>query len=78
VERELANIMDAIKHGFLTPTTKAELQKAEAERDRLETEIKAHTSNSDRMIRKPLRFSPNLQPHWRERLSCCTELKSLM
>lgn len=47
VERELVHIMDAIKHGILTPTTKAELQKAEAERDRLEAEIKAHTSKSD-------------------------------
>jgi len=36
VEKELANIMTAIKAGILTPTTKAELEKAEAEKRELE------------------------------------------
>lgn len=35
IERELVNIMTAIKAGILTSTTKAELEKLEAERDRL-------------------------------------------
>src|SRR5262249_18695463 len=35
VEREISNIMVAIKAGILTPTTKAELEKLEAERTRL-------------------------------------------
>jgi site-specific DNA recombinase len=35
VEREIANIMTAIKAGILTPTTKAELEAAEAELTRL-------------------------------------------
>ncbi len=35
VEKEIANIMKAIKAGILTPTTKAELEQAEAERSRL-------------------------------------------
>lgn len=34
-EKEIGNIMAAIKAGILTPTTKAELEKAEAERGRL-------------------------------------------
>ena len=36
VEKDIANIMKAIKAGIFTPTTKAELEKAEAERDRLQ------------------------------------------
>lgn len=35
VEREIASIMKAIKVGILTVSTKAELEKAEAERGRL-------------------------------------------
>jgi site-specific DNA recombinase len=35
LESEIANIMAAIKAGILTPTTKVELEKAEAERARL-------------------------------------------
>jgi site-specific DNA recombinase len=41
VEREIANIMTAIKVGILTPTTKAELERAEAERARLQARLKA-------------------------------------
>ncbi len=36
VEAEITNITNAIKAGILTPTTKAELEKAEAERARLQ------------------------------------------
>ena len=36
VEKEIANITKAIKAGILTPTTKSELEKAEAERARLQ------------------------------------------
>ena len=36
VEKEIANIVTAIKAGIFTPTTKAALEKAEAERTRLE------------------------------------------
>lgn len=39
VEAEIANIMAAIKAGILTPTTKLELEKAEAERARLQRTI---------------------------------------
>jgi hypothetical protein len=38
---EIDNIMAAIKAGIITKTTKAELEKAEAERDRLQTELAA-------------------------------------
>jgi len=41
VERELANLMAAIKAGILTPTTKDELEKAEAERERLKQQLEA-------------------------------------
>ena len=37
VEREISNIMTAIKAGILTATTKSELEKAESERDRLQS-----------------------------------------
>ena len=36
IEKEIANIAKAIKAGILTPTTKSELEKAEAERARLQ------------------------------------------
>lgn len=71
VERELVNIMDAIKHGILTPTTKAELQKAEAERNRLEAEIKAHISNSDNLSL----LLPNLKERFEKVVSTLANLK---
>lgn len=40
VEKELANIMEAIKQGIITPTTKDALQEAEAEKLRLERILK--------------------------------------
>ncbi len=47
VECEIANIMVAIKQGILTPTTKAELQKAEAEKASLEKVMNADAGNLD-------------------------------
>ena len=41
VEKELANIMKAITAGIFTASTKAELEKKEAERDRLQQTIVA-------------------------------------
>ncbi|MFY4729083.1 recombinase family protein, partial [Nitrospira sp. BLG_2] len=45
VEKEIANITKAIKAGILTPTTKSELEKAEAERARLQR-INEETSDT--------------------------------
>lgn len=47
VEKEIANITKAIKAGILTPTTKSELEKAEAERARLQ---RASEETSDAII----------------------------
>ncbi|MCE3222826.1 MAG: pinR [Nitrospira sp.] len=44
VEQEISNILRAIKQGILTPSTKAELQKVERERDRIQEELKDHRS----------------------------------
>jgi hypothetical protein len=49
VERELANIMTAIKKGCLTVTTKGELEKAERERVRLEEAIKTNAVTVDKV-----------------------------
>ena len=40
MQRGIDNLVRAVKAGILTPTTKAELEKAEAERARLERELK--------------------------------------
>ena len=47
VEREIAYIMKAIKAGILTVSTKAELEKAEAERGRLLSQLQARTAKAD-------------------------------
>lgn len=55
VEQVIENIMKAIRQGILT-TTKEELEKAEAERARLQAAIKAHTSKADKVatfLREP-------------------------
>jgi site-specific DNA recombinase len=49
VEQEITNIMTAIKAGILTPTTKAELEKAERERDRVQSVLKAKTTKVDNL-----------------------------
>ncbi len=50
VEKEIENIMAAIKAGILTPTTKAELERAETERNRLQAALGADTRAADRVM----------------------------
>jgi hypothetical protein len=45
VEREIANLLAAIKQGILTPTTKRELEKAEAERTKLLQTVQGEQKN---------------------------------
>ena len=47
VEREIGYIMKAIKVGILTVSTKAELEKAEAERGRLLSQLEARPAKAD-------------------------------
>ncbi|MBC7840014.1 MAG: hypothetical protein H7Y39_15465 [Nitrospiraceae bacterium] len=47
VEREIAHIMKAIKVGILTVSTKEELEKAEAERGQLLSQLHASTAKAD-------------------------------
>jgi hypothetical protein len=47
---EIANIMTAIKAGILTATTKAELEKAESERDRLHQTVETATAQADKVV----------------------------
>lgn len=49
VEREIENLLAAIKAGILTPSTKAELEKSETERARLLTASNVNTHALDRM-----------------------------
>jgi site-specific DNA recombinase len=49
VEGEITNILKAIKAGILTPSTKAELEQAEAERTRLIGTIKMRVSKADKV-----------------------------
>jgi hypothetical protein len=49
VEREIENIMTAIKAGVVTPTTKAELEKAEATRAALLRTIKGHEATGSKV-----------------------------
>lgn len=50
VEQELAHIMTAIKQGCLTVTTKTELEKAEAERLKVQEAIKTHAAKVDKVV----------------------------
>ena len=47
VERELRNLMGAIKQGIVTVSTKAEVEKAETERARLFGQLQARTAQAD-------------------------------
>jgi site-specific DNA recombinase len=49
-EQEIANIMTAIKAGILTATTKAELEKVEAERARLQQKISSKRTQTDKIL----------------------------
>lgn len=55
VENEITNIMTAIKAGILTPTTKAELERAESERADLMKALKANASGIEQ--------APSVLPH---------------
>jgi len=50
VEGEIENIMTAIKAGILTATTKAELEKAESERTRLQQSVETATARADKVV----------------------------
>ena len=50
VEQEIANIMEAIKAGIFTVSTKAELERAEVERTRLQEAIKGTTAKADKVV----------------------------
>ena len=60
-EREIENIMVAIKAGILTPTTKTELEKAEAERTRLLAALNVDTRTLDKVAE----FLPRAMDHYR-------------
>jgi site-specific DNA recombinase len=47
VETEIVNIMAAIKAGILTPTTKEELERAEAQKKELRRQLELNTSSLD-------------------------------
>lgn len=49
VEREIANIMKAIRQGIFTASTKDELEKAEGERSRLQATIRTRTAKADKV-----------------------------
>ena len=61
VEGEIANILTAIRQGILTPSTKAELHKAEAERDRLQGLLQARAAKTDGLVLA----LPNLEERFR-------------
>ena len=53
VEREICYIMKAIKVGILTVSIKTELEKAEAERGRLLSQLEARPAKADNLTRLP-------------------------
>lgn len=61
VEKEIANIIAAIKAGILTPTTKAELEKSEAERTRLQASLE----DGDRRNKQIAQLVPRLAEHYK-------------
>ena len=50
VEQEIGNLMTAIKQGIVTVTTKAELEKLEAERTRLQQAIASIANKADKFV----------------------------
>ncbi len=50
VEREIVNIMTAIKAGIFTESTKGELEKAEGERTRLQEALAASGAKADKVV----------------------------
>jgi len=59
IEREIVNLMTAIKAGILTPTTKAELEMLEAEHDRFLRNVLGQQTNADTVAT----FLPNAIRH---------------
>jgi hypothetical protein len=62
VEREIDHIMTAIKAGIFTVSTKAELEKAEAERAGLIQSVKGRLKNLDKVVT----FLPNMEKRFKE------------
>ncbi len=60
-EKEIENIMSAIKAGIITPTTKAELEKVEADREKLLAALKVDTRSH-----KVLDFLPHAVDRYRQ------------
>jgi site-specific DNA recombinase len=61
VERELANLMSAVKQGVVTVSTKAELEKAERERSRLLGMMRSRTAKTDNVTT----LLPNLKERFK-------------
>jgi site-specific DNA recombinase len=61
LEQEIANIMQAIKAGILTASTKAALEEAEAERAHLLQSVEGH----DKRLEKVATFLPNLSERFK-------------
>src|SRR6185436_1787490 len=72
VETEIMNIMSAIKAGILTASTKAELEQAEAERERLREALKTSATKADKLVT----LLPRAQERYRalvQNFSCLSE-----
>jgi flagellar motility protein MotE (MotC chaperone) len=63
VDHELANVMQAIKAGVLTTTTKAELEKLEGERQRL---MESLNGSEAKRLKKIAAFLPNAEARYRQ------------
>jgi len=63
--------MDAFRQGIVTPSTKAELLKAERERDRIQTELKVHSSKLDALAL----MLPNLRERFKKLIASLASLK---
>ena len=64
--------MDAIRQGIVTSLTKAALQKAERERDRIYAELKVHSSKSDNLALT----LPNLRERFEKLIASLASLKN--
>ncbi len=71
-EKEIENIMAAIKAGIITLTTKAELEKAEAEREKLLTALKVDTRSH-----KVLDFLPHAVDRYRQVVNNLDNIKDV-
>ncbi len=71
-EKEIENIMSAIKAGIITPTTKAELEKAEAVREKLLAALKV-----DIRSHKVLDFLPHAMDRYRQLVNNLGDIKDV-